>query len=113
MFDIAGLELIVVAGVALLVLSPKDIPVAMDIIGKLVATVRDFCAQGRHFLDILRYETGVVRMLQEQSEIDAVHACDPLPHALGQRDALSPPAAVEPIVDSIDQAAPRDFIPPS
>lgn len=64
MLDIAWPEILVVGVVTLVVMGPKDIPIAMETLGKIVAKARDAMADIRHIFEQMRYEAEIARKLE-------------------------------------------------
>lgn len=62
MFDVAPMEMLVVAVVALLVIGPKDLPKAMRFVGKWVGKARGMARHFRGGIDTMMRETELADM---------------------------------------------------
>lgn len=108
MFDLGAAELLVIVVVAVLVIGPKDMPLAMRTVGRWIGQVRKVSA---HF------RTGVDAMVREAELEDMEKKWKAQNEEIMQRTAVSaeakagepvmtgPPPAVEaPVVPPADQA---------
>jgi sec-independent protein translocase protein TatB len=89
-FDVAPTELLMVAVVALLVIGPKDLPVALRVLGKWVGKARGVARQFRSGFDDMVREAEIKELEEkwasENARIMAEYPIDPAP---------PPPAAIE------------------
>jgi len=85
MFDISGLELLVIMVIALLVIGPKDLPVAIRTVTTVVRKVRGMANEFQRGLDEIAREAGVDEI---KRSVDDVVTYDPKEalDALGELD---------------------------
>lgn len=83
MFDVAPTELLLVAVVALLVIGPKDLPLALRVIGRWVGKARGVASQFRSGFDDIIRESEMKEMEEkwaaENAKIMAAYPLDPPP----------------------------------
>ena len=65
MLDVAWPELLVIGAVALVVIGPKDLPKAMNGLGRLAGKARSIAREVRSQIDQLSYETEIVERLKK------------------------------------------------
>jgi len=96
MFDIGAQELLLIAVVAILVIGPKDMPMAMRTVGRMVGKVRRVSAHFRSGIDAMIREAELEEMekkWQEQNEkIMREHPGEEMTAQNGGGAALVPPA---------------------
>ena len=68
MLDIAWPELIVIGGVALIAIGPKDLPKVMRVLGAWTAKLRRMTREFRSAIDQLSYEAEIAEKLNEQEK---------------------------------------------
>ena len=123
---IGGMELVILAIVALVVVGPKDLPVMLRKVGQVVGRARKMAAEFRASfddmarqseLDDLRKEVEALRQSQMQAvdfspELDAVNAGvdmtpKPTPTPVAEPPAPDTPAPDTPAPDAPPPAKPR------
>lgn len=107
MFDIAPSELLLVAVVALLVIGPKDLPLAMRTAGKWMGKVRRMSSHFRSGVETMIREAELAEIEKEWRERNArIMAEHPDAQAL---EASANPPPPEPVVmEPLDTPAPPD-----
>jgi len=101
MFDIGATELLVIAIVAILVIGPKDMPIALRTAGRWIAKVRRVSSHFRSGLDAMVREAEIEEMdkkwRERNEEIMAKHPpgeeMGPLPDAAPKEDQSPEPDA--------------------
>ena len=102
MFDIGAIELLIIVIVAVVVIGPKDMPLAMRTAGRWIGKIRRVSAHFRSGIDAMVGEAELEEMQAEwnkrNAEIMAKHPEAVRPAHDGQRAALPEPDApkVEP-----------------
>jgi sec-independent protein translocase protein TatB len=106
MFDIAPSELLVVAVVALLVIGPKDLPLALRTAGRWMGKVRRMSNHFRAGVETMIREAELAEIEKEWRERNArIMAEHPDAETL---DADLPPHKGEPVLEPLDMPAPLD-----
>lgn len=86
MFDVAPTELLLVAVVALLVIGPKDLPLALRVLGRWMGKARAVASQFRSGFDDIVREAEMKELEEkwaaENAKIMAAYPADPPPPAL-------------------------------
>lgn len=102
MFDIGATELLVIAIVAILVIGPKDLPLALRTAGRWIAKVRQVSSHFRTGLDAMVREAEIEEMdkkwRERNAEIMAKHPSDqmqPLESPSAPESGDVPPTAAE------------------
>ena len=107
MFDVAGSELLVILIVAILVIGPKDMPMALRAAGKWIGKIRRVSAHFRSGIDEMIRQAEIEEMEQKWAErnkqIMAKYPAGDEP-AGGAPDNLVPPL-MEPIEPPVDADA--------
>jgi sec-independent protein translocase protein TatB len=106
MFDIAPSELLLVAVVALLVIGPKDLPLALRTAGRWMGKVRRMSNHFRSGVETMIREAELAEIEKEWRERNARIMAEH-PDAEGL-DAGMPPHAPEPVMEPLDPPAPLD-----
>ena len=103
MFDIAPSELLLVAVVALLVIGPKDLPLALRAMGKWVGKVRRMSNHFRAGVETMIREAELAEVEKEWRERNArIMAEHPDSDML---DATAPRTAASPVMGPLDRPA--------
>jgi len=103
MFDIAPSELLLVAIVALLVIGPKDLPLALRTLGKWIGKVRRMSNHFRAGVETMIREAELAEIEKEWRERNArIMAEHPDGEAL---DATAKPPYGAPVMEPLDAAA--------
>ena len=103
MFDIAPSELLLVAVVALLVIGPKDLPLALRAMGKWVGKVRRMSNHFRAGVETMIREAELAEVEKEWRERNArIMAEHPDSDML---DATAPRTAASPVMEPLDRPA--------
>ncbi|MBX9898870.1 MAG: Sec-independent protein translocase protein TatB [Qipengyuania sp.] len=106
MFDIAPSELLLVAVVALLVIGPKDLPLALRTAGRWMGKVRRMSNHFRAGVETMIREAELAEIEKEWRERNArIMAEHPDAEAL---EAAVPPGADEPVMEPLDTADPPE-----
>lgn len=106
MFDIAPSELLLVAVVALLVIGPKDLPLALRTGGRWLGKVRRMSSHFRSGVETMIREAELAEIEKEWRERNArIMAEHPDGEAL---DAAVPPSSAEAVMEPLDKPAPLD-----
>lgn len=106
MFDIAPSELLLVAVVALLVIGPKDLPLALRTAGKWMGKVRRMSSHFRSGVETMIREAELAEIEKEWRERNArIMAEHPDAEGLG---AGVPPPASEAVMEPLQAPAPLD-----
>ncbi len=114
MFDIGASELLVIVIVAVLVIGPKDLPLALRTAGRWIGRIRRMSAQFRSGFDAMIREAEMQDMEQkwrdQNAQIMAEHPdgemtsleryAEPLPSAEGHSSAAEAAATAEPKVET-------------
>lgn len=107
MFDIAPSELLLVAVVALLVIGPKDLPLALRTLGRWVGKARRMSNHFRAGVETMIREAELAEIEKEWRErnerIMAEH-----PDAEALADAVPPPTRAGPVMEPLDRVADPD-----
>lgn len=104
MFDIAPSELLLVAVVALLVIGPKDIPLALRTAGKWIGKVRRVSNHFRAGVETMIREAELAEIEKEWRERNArIMAEHPDAEAL---DTAMPPRGSDAVMEPIDPPPP-------
>lgn len=126
MFDIGGLELLVIIVVALVVIGPKDLPVAIRAVTMVIRKMRGMAREFQHGLEEIAREAGVddiKRSVEEDITYDPKEALESLgaidegefslggdsapPAGNSIRDPAAPEPSSEPAPESAqDEATP-------
>ena len=108
MFDIAPSELLLVAVVALLVIGPKDLPLALRTAGRWMGKVRRMSNHFRTGVETMIREAELAEIEKEWRERNArIMAEHPDAEAL---DATMPSAGAEPVMQPLEAPAPLDAV---
>jgi sec-independent protein translocase protein TatB len=97
MFDVGMDEMLVIAVVAIVVIGPKDLPLALRTVGRWTAKIRKVSGHFRSGIDTMIREAELAEMEQKWREQNAaIMEANPNPEP--DPDALQPPeaAATEP-----------------
>ena len=106
MFDIAPSELLLVAVVALLVIGPKDLPLALRTAGRWLGKVRRMSNHFRSGVETMIREAELAEIEKEWRERNArIMAEHPDAEAL---DAAMPAPGPEPVMEPFEPPAPLD-----
>ena len=106
MFDIAPSELLLVAVVALLVIGPKDLPLALRAAGRWMGKIRRMSNHFRAGVETMIREAELAEIEKEWRERNArIMAEHPDAETL---DATMPPRGDDPVMEPLDQPAPLD-----
>jgi len=106
MFDIAPSELLLVAVVALLVIGPKDLPLALRAAGRWMGKLRRMSNHFRAGVETMIREAELAEIEKEWRERNArIMAEHPDAEAL---DATVPPPAAQPVMEPTEPPAPLD-----
>ena len=106
MFDIAPSELLLVAVVALLVIGPKDLPLALRAAGKWLGKVRRMSNHFRSGVETMIREAELAEIEKEWQDRN-VRIMAEHPDAEGL-DAAMPPQGTEPVMEPLNPPAPLD-----
>lgn len=113
MFDIGAEELLIIAVVAILVIGPKDLPLALRTVGRWVAKVRKVSSHFRSGIDAMIREAELEEMEKkwkaQNEKIMAEHPHQEM-HAgnASGEDLLGPPeAAAEAKAETVLEPAPE------
>lgn len=128
MFDIGASELLVLVIVAIVVIGPKDLPMALRTAGRWVAKMRSVSNHFRSGIETMIREAEMEEMerkwkeqnerimretaaqeaaaAQGQSVADASDQNDPLPASEGEPVMIGPMPPEDPTQDKHDEAAP-------
>lgn len=102
MFDIAPSELLLVAVVALLVIGPKDLPLALRIAGRWMGKVRRMSNHFRSGVETMIREAELAEIEKEWRERNArIMAEHPDAETL---EATAPPSADGPVMEPLEPA---------
>lgn len=97
MFDIGAIELLIIVIVAVVVIGPKDMPLAMRTAGRWIGKIRRVSAHFRSGIDAMVREAELEEMQAEwnkrNAEIMAKHPEAVRPAHDGEKPALPEPAA--------------------
>jgi sec-independent protein translocase protein TatB len=115
MFDIGAAELLVIIIVAVVVIGPKDLPLAMRVAGRWIGKVRRISAQFRSGIDTMVREAELEDMekkwkaqneeiMRRSAALTEAEAGTPL--MTGPPPANAPPVETQPI-DSAPELAPK------
>ena len=99
MFDIGATELLVIAVVAILVIGPKDLPLALRTAGRWIGKIRRVSSHFRTGLDAMVREAEMEEMDRKWRERnEEIMARNPTAHPSGsdQGDEMTPLPAPEP-----------------
>jgi sec-independent protein translocase protein TatB len=105
-FDIAPSELLLVAVVALLVIGPKDLPLALRTAGRWLGKVRRMSNHFRSGVETMIREAELAEIEKEWQDRNARIMAEH-PDAEGL-DAGMTPRATGPVMEPLDQPAPLD-----
>ena len=112
MFDIGATELLVIAIVAILVIGPKDLPLALRTVGRWVGKIRRVSSHFRTGLDAMVREAEMEdfdRQWREKNErIMAQHPADEMGPMDGSHGALSAAEAREMVARPQSTAEPSE-----
>lgn len=113
MFDIGATELLVIAIVAILVIGPKDMPLALRTAGRWIGKIRRVSAHFRTGIDAMVREAEMDEMDKKwrdrNARIMAEHPADEMtPLAQGETPAASAEAATAGSRGSADDDAPSE-----
>ncbi|WP_230292898.1 Sec-independent protein translocase protein TatB [Croceicoccus sp. Ery5] len=123
MFDIGAIELLIIVIVAVVVIGPKDMPMAMRTAGRWIGKIRKVSAHFRSGIDAMVREAELEDMQAEwnkrNAEIMAKHPEAVRPAHDGEAPALPEPAVegagqvpadpqMEPVAEATEPAAPVD-----
>lgn len=116
MFDIGAAELLVIIIVAVVVIGPKDLPLAMRVAGRWIGKVRRISAQFRSGIDTMVREAELEDMEKKwkaQNE-EIMRRSAALTEAEAGTPVMTGPPPIEtPSVESPSEAqAPEDTLPP-
>lgn len=106
MFDIAPSELLLVAVVALLVIGPKDLPLALRTGGRWLGKVRRMSNHFRSGVETMIREAELAEIEKEWRERNARIMAEH-PDAEGLDAAMAPQGA-EPVMEPLEPPAPLD-----
>lgn len=107
MFDVGATELLVIVIVAVIVIGPKDLPLALRTAGRWIGKIRRVSSHFRTGLDAMIREAEMEEMERKWREQNArIMADHPVDHAPGpQQDAAAADSRAAPVGDSPPQAA--------
>ena len=110
MFDIGATELLVIVIVAVLVIGPKDLPLAMRTAGRWIGKIRRVSGHFRTGLDAMVREAEMEEMekkwAEQNKKIMAQHPADaPEPEPSGAYPAAAPAAPTTAADEKPDRAA--------
>ena len=103
MFDIGATELLVIAIVAILVIGPKDMPLALRTAGRWIGKIRRVSAHFRTGIDAMIREAEMEEMetkwRERNAQIMAEHSDEmtPLPEGAGEAGASAEDATAKPL----------------
>ena len=112
MFDIGAIELLIVVVVAILVIGPKDMPMAMRAAGRWIGKMRRISSHFRSGLDAMVREAELEDMEKEWKKRNAeIMAKNPevIEHAAGAEAVRNMEKTAKPVSDTPDNVA----IPPA
>ena len=107
MFDVGMDEMLVIAVVAIVVIGPKDLPLALRTVGRWTAKIRKVSGHFRSGIDTMIREAELAEMEQKWREQNAAimntdpHP-QPEPQTLPQPEGVAEPVEVEPTVAEAD-----------
>ncbi len=105
MFDIAPMEMLVCAIVALVVIGPKDLPKALRVVGQWVAKIRGYARHFRSGVDAMIRESELADLEKQWAEQNAKIMADyPVVDSVAGGDADVAPAASTPMYAPADAA---------
>lgn len=93
MFDIGATELLVIVIVAVIVIGPKDMPLAMRTAGRWIGKIRRMSAHFRSGIDTMIREAEMEEMERNWRERNAKIMAE---HPAGEMEPLADPAAPPP-----------------
>lgn len=116
MFDIAPLELLLVAVVALLVIGPKDLPLALRTMGKWIGKIRRMSGHFRAGVETMIREAELAeiekewrernaRIMAEHPDGAAIEATASPPYAPAEMEPLDRPGEVAASADAAETGA--------
>lgn len=107
MFDIAPSELLLVAVVALLVIGPKDLPLALRTAGKWMGKVRRMSSHFRSGVETMIREAELAEIEREWRERNARIMAEH-PDAQALEASAAPPPPEPAVMEPLDTPAPPD-----
>lgn len=75
MFDLSFAEIIFIAVIAVMVVGPRELPVLLKSIGRLLGKLRHYSQELRHYFEALD-ESGEMRALQKDLQQQATYIKD-------------------------------------
>ncbi|GAA4051790.1 Sec-independent protein translocase protein TatB [Parerythrobacter jejuensis] len=106
MFDIGATELLVLAIVAILVIGPKDLPLALRTVGRWVSKIRQVSTHFRTGLDAMVREAEIEEMDKKWKERNAQIMADHPADEMGPLEASAPPPSAAEAKAAIAEANP-------
>lgn len=119
MFDIGGIELLVVAVVAILVVRPKDLPTMLRTVGQYVGRLRSMAREFQHQFEEAARDTGVDEIRKGISSVQDLSPANKVKEAFNsignevesvKSDVEAPPAEAipesKPAEDAVKPAKP-------
>ena len=96
MFDVGFDEMLVIAVVAIVVIGPKDLPVALRTAGRWLAKVRRVSGHFRSGIETMIREAELEEMEKQwQAQNQAIMSADPHPRPDAESDGAIEPASAE------------------
>ena len=96
MFDVGMDEMLVIAVVAIVVIGPKDLPLALRTVGRWAAKIRKVSGHFRSGIETMIREAELEEMEKKWREQNAaIMAADPLPHSESDAGSAIAPASAE------------------
>lgn len=100
MFDIGGIELLVIAAVAILVVGPKELPALMRGVGRFVAKAQNLAREFRHNFEDMARESELEEVRKDLDKLSS-DVTKPFPLDKGAQISGEPEklTTAEPVVD--------------
>ena len=111
MFDIGGIELLVIAVVAILVVRPKDLPTMLRTVGQYVGRLRSMAREFQHQFEEAARDTGVDEIRKGISSVQDLSPANKVKEAFNSigDEVESVKADVEaPVPETAPESAPAE-----
>jgi sec-independent protein translocase protein TatB len=110
--EVGGVEVLVIAALALIIIGPKDLPVMLRRFGKFVGKMRAMAQEFRASFDELARQSELDELRKEVEAMRAAQSYDPtgmIPGAYGPQSDIEPaaPIAYEPAPESEPAPKPK------
>ncbi len=111
MFDFAWSEIALIAGVALVVIGPKDLPVALRAVSGFVKKARRMASEFQTHVDEMMRETDLKGVRDSFNEIRNFDLRSTVEKAVDPDHAIRNTFADDPLSPAVSEAAPDEHVP--